>query len=69
MNSSNKLFAWQDTKVGLVFIILFDLFVAYGFGLLAIDSGSLLHYFITLLFLVLAIAQAVKLFKKVFRRG
>lgn len=65
---SNPLFAWQETKVGLVLIILFDLLVAYGFASLAIDTGSLLQYFIAIMFLILAIAQAVKLFKKVVRR-
>lgn len=69
MTERNKLFAWQETKVGLVIIVLFDLLVAYGFVSLAIDSGSLLHYFIAIVFLALAAGQAVKLFKKVLRRG
>jgi hypothetical protein len=65
MNSKNPLFAWQETKVGLVIIVLFDLLVTYGMASLAIDSGSLIEWFIALLFLALAIAQAGKLFKKV----
>jgi hypothetical protein len=67
--SSNKLFGWQETKVGLVIIVLFDLFVTYMFALFAIDTGSLLDYFIAIVFLILAIVQAVKLFKKVLHRG
>jgi hypothetical protein len=65
MSNNDKLFAWQETKAGLIFIILFDLLVAYGFASLAIDSGSLLQYFIAIIFLALAITAAVKFFKKV----
>lgn len=67
MSNQNKLFAWQDSKGGLVFIVLFDLLMTYGFASLAINSGSLLQYVIALLFLVLAIAQAAKLFRKLVR--
>lgn len=63
------MYAWQETKIGLVFIVLFDLLVAYGFVSLAINSGSLLQYFIAIVFLALAIAQAVKLCKKAVHRG
>jgi hypothetical protein len=69
MANQNKLLAWQDTKVGLVFIVLFDLLITYLFASFAIDTGSLLDYFIAIIFLVLAIVQAVKLFKKVTHRG
>lgn len=69
MNTQNKLFAWQETKVGLVIIVLLDLIAAYGFASLAIDSGSLLQYFIAIVFLALAIAAAVKLAKKAVRHG
>jgi hypothetical protein len=65
--SHNSLLAWQETKVGLVFIVLFDLFLTYIIASLAIDSGSLLQYFAALVFLALAIGQAVKLVKKVVR--
>jgi hypothetical protein len=67
--SENKLFAWQDTKGGLVFIVLFNLLITYTFASLAIDTGSLLDYFITIAFLALTISQAVKLFRKLIRRG
>lgn len=66
---TNALFAWQDTKSGLIVIVLFDLFVSYGFASLALDTGSLLQWFGALLFLALAVAQGVKLAKKVGRRG
>jgi hypothetical protein len=62
-------FAWQDTKGGLVFIVLFDLIGAYTFVSLAINSGSLLQYFVAIVFLVLAIGQFVKLIKKVLHHG
>lgn len=65
----NPMFAWQETKVGLVVIILFDLLVTYGWAVSAIDSGSLLQWFITIIFLVFAVVQSVKLFKKVVHRG
>ncbi len=67
--NNNPLFAWQETKPGLVFIVLFDLLVAYGIGSLALDSGSLLQWTAALLFLVLAAGQSIKLLRKVFRHG
>lgn len=69
MNVSSKLLAWQETKTGLVLIVLFDLLFTYMFVSFAIDSGSLLDYFLAIVFLVLTIAQAAKLLKKVGRRG
>lgn len=68
MSSQNKMFAWQETKGGLLFIILFNLFLVYIFASLAIDTGSLLQYFIAIVFLALAAGQAVKLIKKVTNR-
>ena len=66
---TNKLFAWQESKAGLVIIVLFNLLMVYIFASLAIDTGSLLDYFIAFLFLALAIGQGVKLIKKVAKRG
>lgn len=63
------LFAWQDTKGGLVFIVLFDLVASYTFASLAINSGALLEYFGAIVFLVLTIIQFIKLVKKVLHRG
>ena len=63
-----KAFAWQDTKGGLAVIILFDAFITYMFAAIAIDTGRLLTYFLTLVFLALTIGQAVKLIKKVAHR-
>lgn len=66
--STPKMFAWQETKVGLVIIVLFDAFLTYIFALLALDTGSLLQYFIALVFLALTVGQLVKLVKKVLHR-
>jgi hypothetical protein len=66
---TTPMFAWQETKGGLVFIVLFDLAAAYTFASLAINSGSLLQYFGAIVFFVLAIGQLVKLIKKVTHRG
>ncbi|HEX8182995.1 MAG TPA: hypothetical protein VF575_05345 [Candidatus Saccharimonadales bacterium] len=65
MNNQNKLFAWQETKIGLAVIVLFDAVITYVWVLLAIDTGSLLNYFLAFLFLLFGITAAVKLFKKV----
>ena len=62
--STNKLFAWQETKTGLAFIALFDFLVAYIFVSLALNSGSLLDYFIAFIFLVLGVVHAVKFVRK-----
>jgi hypothetical protein len=67
--NQHKILAWQETKTGLVFIVLFDILAAYIFASLAIGSGRLSEYTVALIFLGFAIAQAVKFFKKVLRRG
>ncbi|MDB5181286.1 MAG: hypothetical protein JWP13_49 [Candidatus Saccharibacteria bacterium] len=64
MNTTNKLFAWQETKPGLAIIAVLDLFIAYIFVSIAIDTGSLLDYFIVIVFLALGITAAVKLIRK-----
>jgi membrane protein YdbS with pleckstrin-like domain len=66
---TNPFFAWQESKVGLIFIIIFDLLFAYVIGLSALDTGSLIQWTIVIVFLLLAIVQAVKLIKKVLKRG
>lgn len=65
---TNALFAWQETKMGLGVIAFLDFFLAYIFVSLAIDTGSLIQYFIALVFFALAVGHAVKLFKKVRKR-
>lgn len=67
--AANNLFAWQDSKGGLIFIVLFNLLITYIFVSLAIDTGSLLNWFIAFLFLALTVGQGVKLAKKVAKRG
>lgn len=66
MNS--KAFAWQDTKPGLAIIIVLDAFTTFVFASIAIDTGSLIAYFLTLVFLALTIGQIVKLVKKVIHK-
>lgn len=64
----NNMFAWQETKVGLAVIAVLNLFIAYVWASLAINSGSLLQWFIAMLFFVLAITHAVKFVRKLRRK-
>jgi len=63
-----KSLSWQDTKGGLAIIIAMDAFITYLFASIAIDTGSLITYFLTIVFLALTVGQIVKLFKKVGKR-
>ncbi len=65
MSNQNKLFAWQETKVGLAIIAVLDFFISYIFASLAIDTGSLVQWFIAIVFLALALTAAIKFFKRV----
>ncbi len=47
--------AWQQSRVGLIVLVVAAVGLAYLFALLAIDSGSLLDYAITLLLLATAL--------------
>ena len=56
---------FHKTKSGHLLFGLIELGVAYGFVSLAIDKGSFLCYFLTLVFLVGALKNFVKLGGKV----
>lgn len=69
MAQQNKMFAWQESKGGLIFIVLFNLLIAFVFFSLASRTGSWIDWFIATVFLALAIGQGVRLYKKVVSRG
>ncbi len=52
---------WHQTKLGLLVFALIELAVAYGFASLAIDRGNFLWYLLTLVFLVGALQNFIKL--------
>jgi hypothetical protein len=55
-----RLHRWHQTRAGLLISGLVELLLAVGFLLLAIDSGSLLQYFLGLAALVGALQNFVK---------
>lgn len=57
----NKIDAWHKTKPGLFVFGLVELAVAYGFASLSIDRGNVWYYLLTLIFLVGALRNLVKL--------
>lgn len=69
MPQQNKFFTWQESKPGLIFITVFDLLFAYIFVSFAIDTGSLVNYFLAAAFFALGVGHGVKLFKKVTRKN
>lgn len=52
---------WHKTKPGFLVFALVELAVAYGLSSLAIDKGNVLYYLLTLIFLVGALRNFVKL--------
>jgi hypothetical protein len=56
-----KLDTWHKTRIGLLVFAVVELAAAYGFASWSIDSGNLLDYLFTLLFLVGGIRNLVKL--------
>jgi hypothetical protein len=62
----NSLHKWHQTKSGLLVFGIVELAIAYGFASLAIDSGSLWWYLLTLIFLVGALQNIFKLIGKLF---
>lgn len=62
-----SLHKWHQTKLGLLIFGLIELAIAYGFASLAIDSGSLWWYLLTLIFLVGALQNLLKLIGKLFK--
>lgn len=61
-----SLHKWHQTKRGLLVFGLIELAIAYGFASLAIDSGSLWWYLLTLIFFVGALQNLFKLIGKIF---
>lgn len=56
-----RLDAWHKTRPGLLVFGIIELAIAYGFASLAIDRGSLWWYLLTLIFLVGALQNIVRL--------
>jgi hypothetical protein len=57
----NKIDAWHRTKSGLLVFGLVELGLAYGFMSLSIDRGNFWWYLLTLIFLVGALQNLVRL--------
>jgi hypothetical protein len=57
----SKFHHWHQTKLGLLVFALVECALTYGFASLAIDRGNLLCYMLTLVFLVGALQNLVKL--------
>ncbi|HVV25489.1 MAG TPA: hypothetical protein VHC21_00445 [Candidatus Saccharimonadales bacterium] len=57
---------WHQTKLGLFVFGIVELAIAYGFASLAINSGSLWWYLLTLIFLVGALQNLFKLIGRFF---
>lgn len=64
-----QLDAWHKTKTGLLVFGVIELAVAYGFAGLSIDRGNLWWYLLTLVFLVGALQNFVKLIGAAFHGG
>jgi hypothetical protein len=56
-----RLDAWHKTRPGLLAFGVVELLIAYGFAGLAIDRGNLWWYLLTLIFLVGALQNIVRL--------
>jgi hypothetical protein len=54
---------WHKTKQGHLVFGLVELLLAYTFASLAIDSGALLEYAVTIIFFVGSIQNFVKVFR------
>lgn len=67
MTILNRLDAWHQTKAGLLVFGLVELAGAYIFASWAINSGSLLDYFLAIMLLVGFIQNFVKLTSKLMR--
>ncbi len=60
----SKLHKWHQTKRGLIIFGLIELLAAYLMGSRAIDTGSLIEYFLAVLFFVGAIHNFIRLVSK-----
>jgi len=64
-NLLQKLSDWQKTTPGLITFILSGSFLAFGFIVLAIQTGSLLDYVLAFLLMVLVVQDVVRLVQKI----
>lgn len=64
-----RLDAWHKTRSGFLVFGVLELVVAYGFASLAIDRGNLWWYLLTLIFLVGALQNLLKLIGALFHGG
>jgi hypothetical protein len=60
----NKLDYWHKTRFGLFTLAIVELAVAYGFASLSIARGNLWYYLFTLIFLVGALKNLIRLVGK-----
>lgn len=60
----NTLHSWHQTKLGLIVFTVLELGLVYGFASLAIDRGNLWWYILTLVFLIGALQNFIKLIGK-----
>ncbi len=65
MNVVKQLDRWHQTKTGLLVFGLVELALAYVFSSWAIDSGSLLAWFLTIVFFIGAIQNFIKVMLEV----
>jgi hypothetical protein len=58
-----RLHRWRLTIPGLIIFGLAELAIAFGFASRAIDTGSLIEYFLGLVFLVAALQNGTRLIR------
>lgn len=61
MNGLKKLDAWHKTKTGFLIFGLVELGLAYLFASLAIDTGNLWYYVLTLGFLFAGLSNLIRI--------
>jgi hypothetical protein len=65
-HEQNVFMRWKHTWSGRLAWLVLDLAIAYAFGSLAVNSGAIWQYAITVLFLIDAIYNLVQFIRKVF---
>jgi hypothetical protein len=69
MSAYDSWLAWHKSKVGLLIFGLAELALAYVFASWAIDTGSLLDWFLAIVLLVGGLQNIVRLIWKVLPHG
>lgn len=69
MKFFQRISAWQQTTPGLITFIVVGAGLAYVFGSLAVDTGSLLDYVLTFLLVVMVVQSLIALVAKQNKRG